>query len=56
MDDIPRTKPEDGKPALTLMYADGLGYYAHRVKNGVEVPRMDLTGVDTGVYCVVKNS
>ncbi|KAI0239472.1 Alkaline phosphatase, tissue-nonspecific isozyme [Lamellibrachia satsuma] len=47
VDDIPRTKPEDGKPALTLMYADGLGYYAHRVKNRVEVPRMDLTGVDT---------
>ena len=41
---------DDGKPMLTLTYADGPGYKVHRMKNGHEVPRKDLTHVDTSGF------
>ncbi|KAI0233362.1 Alkaline phosphatase, tissue-nonspecific isozyme [Lamellibrachia satsuma] len=47
VDDQPSRTPNDGKPMLTLTYSDGPGYDIHRMKNGTEVPRRNLTGVDT---------
>ena len=44
------TVPDDGKPMLTLTYADGPGYKVHRMKNGHEIPRKDLTHVDTSEF------
>jgi len=38
---------DDGKPYLTLSYANGPGFNNHRMVNGSEIPRIDLTTVDT---------
>ena len=42
----------DGKPFLQLHYANGIGFYPHRsntsAAGGVEQPRLNLTGADTG--------
>ena len=37
----------DGKPFLILNYANGPGFYSHRVERLQEVPRRNLTGEDT---------
>ena len=36
-------EPLDGKPMLTLMYADGPGYMVHRMKDDTYTRRMNLT-------------
>ncbi len=37
----------DGKPFLILNYANGPGFYSHRVERLQEVPRRNLTGEDS---------
>ena len=38
-------EPIDGKPMLTLTYADGPGYMVHRMENDTYTTRMNLTNV-----------
>ncbi|KAK2138355.1 hypothetical protein NP493_7923g00000 [Ridgeia piscesae] len=47
VDEFPGKAPDDGKPMLTLTYSDGPGFDVHHMKNGAEVPRMNLSGSDT---------
>ncbi len=50
VDEFPGKAPDDGKPMLTLTYSDGPGFDVHHMKNGAEVPRMNLSGSDTSEW------
>ena len=43
--DTANSAPLDGKPILTLSYADGPGYVIHHTVNGTDAPRKNLTNV-----------
>ena len=50
----PKWGPTDNKPHLAVQYANGPGYYKHRQNRLNEtVPRLNLTGVDTGIAIVI---